>query len=103
MAIVKEVITHILLHVDAESKDVDESQVAGVEKRAQYVRDVLSGLTEDTSQKELSEILQLISKASSTDTKQESFKKTLDFILTDAGVKPQSAIQTWVGKGLENG
>lgn len=98
MAIVKEVIAHILLHVNAEIPDpLDEDQVVGVEERAQYVRDTLSSLTTDSSQKSESDLIQVISDKTTTDTKQDTFKR----MLTNIEQKPQLAIQDWVGKNRE--
>ena len=98
MIIVKEIIAHILFHVNAEVPDpLDEDQVAGVEERAQYVRDTLRTLTTNSSQKSEGEIIQMISDKTKTDSKQDTFKRAL----ANIEQKPQLAIQDWVGKNRE--
>ncbi len=100
MAIVKELITHILHHVNAEDATRDQSQVAGVSRRAQLVRDSVATLKTDTRDVSLDTILADISSATALAADQASFKKAIQNIRDD-GTRPQLAIQKWVSKKLE--
>ena len=100
MSIVKELVTHILLHVNAAAGDSDPSQVAGVTERAQYVRDAVQNLVDDSRDTPLDTILQTISDDASGDTKQAAFRRMIVNTLGDP--RPQLTIQTWVGQGLED-
>lgn len=96
-----QVIAHILHHVNAEAADSDPSQVAGVAERAQYVRDAVRSLATDTKDRPRDTILQAISDDALSNVKQASFRRSVVNMKGDDGVRPQLAIQTWVGKGLE--
>ena len=98
---VKDVIVHILFHVNAESKDSDSSQVAGVAQRSQYVRDNLTSFETDSRELSRESLLEEISTLSKNSTLQTSFKKLLTNIQSDDGIQPQLAIQAWVGKAEE--
>ncbi len=97
MAEVKGVITHILFHVDAEASDSDPSQVAGVAKRAQMVRDAVAALKTDSRDLTLKDLLVAIGDLVPGGSDKASLRRTLDNI----EVRPQLAIQEWVGKNVE--
>ena len=99
MAITKEVIRHILHHVNAEAADSDSSQAPGVAARAQYVRDAVRNLTADTKDNPRDTILQRISDDALSDAKQAPFRRAIVNTLGDS--RPQLAIQAWVGKNQE--
>ena len=97
MAEVKEVITHILFHVDAEASTSDPSQVAGVAKRAQMVRDAVATLKTDSRDLTLADLLSAIDGLVPGGSDKASLRRTLSNIEQ----RPQLAIQAWVGKGVE--
>ncbi|KKM66932.1 hypothetical protein LCGC14_1476220 [marine sediment metagenome] len=99
MPITKNVVAHILRHVDAEDAKRDLSQVAGVAERAQYVRDAVQGLAEDTKDNPIDTILATISDDVPLSDKQASFKRTLTNMMGEP--RSQLAIQAWVGQGKE--
>ena len=101
MPVVREVIRHILHHVNAEAATSDQSQVAGVAGRAQYVRNSVAGLETDTRDLTVDEILGMISSAASTPSvaRQASLRRAL--VNMRGETRPQLAIQTWVGKARE--
>ena len=99
MPVVKELVAHILHHVNGEAATSDASQVAGVADRAQYVRDAVRNLTTDTKDNPIDAILQTISKDASLSAKQASFKRAITNMLGEH--RPQLALQEWVGKGRE--
>ncbi len=100
MPVVKDLVAHILRHVNAEAAESDPSQVAGVDKRAQYVRDALRGFALDQRELPLDTALQFVAGGAPTSPEQDSFKRVLGNI-RDEVMRPQSAIQTWVGKNQE--
>ncbi len=100
MAIVKELINHILHHVNAEDATRDPSQIAGVARRAQYVRDAVVGFKTDTRDVSFDTILADISSATALAEDQTSFKKAIQN-QRDDGTRPQLAIHEWVSKKLE--
>ncbi len=99
MPVTKEVIAHILRHVNAEAADRDPSQAEGVAERAQYVRDAVRNLTDDTKDNPLDTILQAISGDAPGGSKRTSFRRAVTNMAGDS--RPQLAIQAWVGKGEE--
>ena len=101
MPITKDIISHILHHVDAEDATRDSSQVAGVARRAQYVRDAVAGLKADTKDVSLDTILASISTAASLSADQVSFKRAIQWQRDEKETRPQLAIQAWVGKAEE--
>ncbi len=101
MPIVKDVIAHILHHVNAEAATSDQSQVAGVSKRAQYVRDSVAALEANTKDVSLDTILADISSAASLTADQTSFKRAIQNQRDSKTTRPQLAIQAWVGKARE--
>lgn len=100
MPMVKEVIAHILHHVNAEDAERDPSQVTGVADRAQYVRDAVRNLVTDTKDTPRDTILQAISDDALGDAKQASFRRAITNMTGEP--RPRLAIQTWVGKGRES-
>ena len=97
MAEVSRVITHILHHVDAEAATSDPSQVAGVAKRAQMVRDAVESLKTDSRDLTLADLLIAIGDLVPGGSDKASLRRTLDNIEQ----RPQLAIQAWVGKNVE--
>ena len=97
MALVKEVVAHILHHVDAEAGDSDASQVAGVAQRAQLVRDAVATLKADSRDLTLRDLITAISDLVPTSTRKASLRRALG----NVEQRPQLAIQTWVGKNRE--
>lgn len=98
---VKDLVKHILHHVDAEAATRDSSQVAGVASRAQYVRDTVAGFKTDTRDLSKDAILVELSGAASLSALQVSFQKTITNMRLGGETRPQLAIQTWVGKAQE--
>ncbi len=99
MAVVKEVISHILAHVNAEAADSDPSQVAGVTERAQYVRDAVRNLAADSKDNPIDTILQTISDDAPRGAKRASFRRALANMRDEP--RPQLSIQAWVETGQE--
>lgn len=98
---VKDLISHILLHVNGEDATRDSSQVAGVAARAQYVRDTVDGFKTDTRDLSLDMALAEISGASSLSALQLSFKRAVANTRAERDTRPQLAIQTWVAQNRE--
>ena len=101
MTVVSDLITHILFHVNAEASDSDPSQVPGVARRAQYVRDVVAGLRSDSRELDLDTILSAISAEATDSTDRAGFKRMVENQRTVRETRPQLAIQAWVGQGEE--
>ncbi len=98
---VKDLVKHILYHVDAEDATRDSSQVAGVAARAQYVRDIVAGFKTDTRELPKDAILAEVSGAASLSALQVSFQNTITNTRADDGIRPQLSIQAWVGKNRD--
>ncbi len=101
MSRVKEVVGHILHHVDAEAARRDSSQVAGVSERAQYVRDTVAGFRTDTRDLPLDVILEALSNAASLSALRAAFKRAVANMQAEGETRPQLAVQEWVGKNRE--
>ena len=101
MTIVSDLIAHILFHVNAEASDSDPSQVAGVARRAQYVRDVVAGLRSDSRDLDTDIILAAISTAAPDSADRTAFKRMVANQRTEGETHPQLAIQAWVGQAAE--
>jgi hypothetical protein len=97
--LVKDLVKHILHHVDAEDAERDPSQVEGVAARAQYVRDTVDGFKTDARDVAVDKALGEFSTAASLSAVQASFKNSITNMLGEP--RPQLAIQTWVGKARE--
>lgn len=102
MPVTKDVIAHILKHVNAEAGDSDPSQVAGVARRAQYVRDAVASFKADTRDLTIDMLLAEISTAASLSADSESFKRTIQNHRDRSGYKPWIPIGEWVSKELED-
>ncbi len=100
MVLARDVVAHILLHVNAEARDSDRSQAPGVAERAQYVRDAVTRLSTDTRQRSRDKIMLAISDEAALDSKQASFRRAVDSTLGES--RPHLGIQEWVGKGQED-
>ena len=96
-----DLVAHILFHVNAEASDSDPSQVAGVARRAQYVRNVIAGLRLDSRDLDLDTILAAISAAAPVSTDRSSFRRAIENQRIVRDTRPQLAIQAWVGQGVE--
>ncbi len=101
MVLARDVVAHILLHVNAEAADRDPSQAPGVAERAQYVRDAVTRLASDTRQRSRDKIMLAISDEAALDSKQDSFRRAVEDTLGQS--RPHLGIQAWVGKGEERG
>ena len=101
MARVRDLIAHIRHHVNAEAADSDPSQVAGVSRRAQLVRDAVQGLRTDPRDLTIRDILRAIYDAVPNRTGRASFRRAIENMRAEGGTRPQLAIQTWVGKARE--
>ncbi len=99
MAKARDVIAHILLHVDAEAATTDRSQAAGMAARAQYARDALQALAQDTRSRSRDEIMMDVSRAAALDAKQASFQRAIHNLLGDS--RPEHGVQHWVGRASE--
>lgn len=97
MVLVKDVVEHILFHVDAEASDTDPSQVSGVSQRAKAVRDAVATLKADNRNLALGDLLLEIRGL----VRNGSRKASLQRALGNIEQRPQLAIQTWVGKNRE--
>ncbi len=98
---VQDLVTHILLHVDAEAATTDSSQVVGVASRAQYVRDTVNGFKTDTRDLSKDAILAELSGAASLSALQASFQQSIMNMRAEGNTRPQLAIQSWVGENQE--
>ena len=99
MTVVKELVSHILFHVNAEAADSDPSQAPGVPGRAQLVRAAVGGLAADLRDLTVDEVLQEIALAAPALPEAASFQTAIMNMLGQP--RPQLAIQTWVGKNRE--
>ena len=97
MALVKDVVEHILFHVDAEASDSDPSQVSGVQQRAKAVRDTVATLKADNRNLALGDLLFEIRGLVRNGSRKASLQRTLGNIEQ----RPQLALQAWVGKNRE--
>lgn len=97
--IVKDLVAHILLHVNAEVASRDFSQTAGFDNRAQHVRDIVKGFKNDLRDLPLGTILTEISNTLSASDLDPAFKRAVANMKT--GARPQLALQEWVGKNRE--
>jgi hypothetical protein len=98
---VKDLVEHILRHVNGEDATRDSSQVAGVAARAQYVRDTVSGFKADTRELSIGAMLVELSGAAGLSVLQVSFQNSVANIRAEGATRPQLPIQTWVGKNWE--
>ena len=99
MPVVKELVAHILYHVNAEASDSDPSQAPGVQGRAQLVRVAVAGLVNDARDLPIDKVLQEIALATPAIPDTASFQKALTNMMGEA--RPQLAIQAWVGEKQE--
>ncbi len=99
MVLARDVVAHILLHVNAEAATSDRSQAPGVAERAQYVRDSVTRLASDTRQRSRDKIMLAISDEAALDSKQESFRRAVKNTLGEA--RPHLGLQAWVGQDEE--
>lgn len=98
---VQDLVEHILHHVNAEVDSRDFSQAAGVSGRGRYVQKLLREFVADSRDLPTDEALGEISKSASLSPLQASLKRTLTNMQKDDGIRPQLALQAWVGKALE--
>ena len=99
MPLVREVIRHILHHVDAEAATSDPSQAPGVQGRAQLVRAAVAGLTADLRDLPVDAVLQEIALAVPVLPEAASFQTAITNMMGEA--RPQLEIQAWVGTKRE--
>lgn len=94
--ILKDVVAHLLLHVDAETSKVDPSQKPGLNIRKDEVHAMVSPLRNRNTEVTRAEYLDLLRGRASGEL--------LDEInALDDGEKVRSALQAWVGKGPRPG
>ena len=96
---VREIVAHILLHVNAEAADRDPSQAGGVQERARLVRDTLRSLNADERELSLNDSLLAFRALVPTNTREASLRRALANIKE----RPQLAIQEWVSTNRETG
>ena len=99
MPLVKELVAHILHHVNAEAATSDHSQAPGVQGRAQLVHVAVAGLVNDARDVPVGDTLQEIALAAPALPDTASFQTALTNMLDDP--RPQLAIQAWVGTKQE--
>ena len=102
MPVPKDLVAHILRHVNAEAADSDPSQVAGVAGRAQYVRDAVRNLAADTKDNPLDTILQSISDDAPGGAKRASFRRAMANMRDSGERAPWIAVHEWVARGRES-
>lgn len=88
---VRDVVTHILLHVNAEAAASDESQVGNVSQKAQRIRDAVAGLDSDVRELSEAEIRDLIAERVPRNT-QAAIRALEAYAL-------HLSIQEWVARG----
>lgn len=101
MPLVKEAIAHILHHTNAEAAGSDASQVTGVARRAQLVRDAVQSFTADNRDLTLRDLLLAIYNAIPGRVDRDSFRRALVNMRDEREPRPRLAIQVWVGKTRE--
>lgn len=101
MPVVKDLIAHIRLHVDAEAATSDSSQVVGVDRRAAYVIAAMDGLKADTRDLSIDAILVAVSSAAALTVDQASFQQAVTNQRNDGEPRPQLAMREWVQTGKE--
>lgn len=99
---VNQLIAHIELHVNAEVATSDSSQAAGVGRRATYAIAAMDSLKADTRDLSIDAILADISSAAALTVDQTSFRQAITNQRNEGEVRPQLAIQAWVGKAKES-
>ena len=98
MPIIKEVIEHILHHVDAEAAKSDPSQTPGVAGRAQLVRNALETLENDNRNVPINAIMLEVHDKTPSSPDRVSFRNTIMNIINSDIPRPRLAIQEWVSK-----
>ena len=98
---VKEIITHILYHVNAESRESDPSQVGDVQGRAAYVRSVLQRYESDARKLEKYDLLREVSRDAAANPQRDSFRRLLSNLEVNDNTSPRAALQEWVATGEE--
>ncbi len=93
---VKEYITHILFHINAEASDSDPSQTAGVGRRAQYVRDALDSLKLDSRELTLDDLYTALLDASLADGEKAAYNRTLTSGRRETERRIQLLLRGWV-------
>ena len=99
MAIVREIVSHILHHVDAEASSTDESQTDGVPDRADYVLDAIDTFTDDERDIEVVTWLREFALEGKPGRLRGSFRRML--MNAEDDPRPRLVIQEWVGKNTE--
>ena len=66
---VSETVAHILTHVNAEAATSDGSQIAGVSRRAQKIRDLLSPFTSDARDRSRQQFLEELRMTTDVETR----------------------------------
>lgn len=97
--VVKDLVAHILLHVNAEVVERDFSQTAGYDNRAQHVRDMVEGFKNDARDLPLGTIITELANTPSLSALDPAFKRTVASMKGEA--RPQLVLQEWVGKMRE--
>lgn len=98
MPIIKEVVEHILHHVEAEAAESDPSQTPGVAGRARLVRNALKTLENDNRDLPVNTIMLEIHDKAPVDPDRASFRNNIMNIINRDIPRPRLAIQEWVSK-----
>ena len=103
MPVTKDVIAHILKHVNAEASVADDTQTPGMVGRAQYVRDAVDGIKVDNRDLSMDAILAEMVAVAPVGTDQTAYRAAC---ATERGrpianQKPWLAIHGWVSKEQE--
>lgn len=98
---VRDLVKHVLRHVNAEVATRDPSQVAGIAARAQYVRAAVASFRADVRDLPIDTALGEVSNAAPLSVLRTSFRKSVANMLVVGETRPQLAVQTWVGKNRE--
>ena len=93
---VKDVIEHILHHVNAEAATSDASQAPGVQGRATLVRLSVDTLKSDNRNIPINDILLEIHNLAPSHSDRSSFRRTITNIINSNIPRPRLAIQAWV-------
>lgn len=101
MPVIREIVEHVLFHVNAEAASSDDSQASGVSTRAQFVRDAVASLIADNRNISRGRILQELRALAPGGPSRNSFRRTLAHSISVDDDNLQLTIQAWVGQNVE--
>ena len=103
MAIVSELVAHIIFHTDAEDTLIrDPSQKDGVKDRAEYVKEAFKIYEDDARDIPELVLMQEVSDTATGGQLRNSFRRAIAEMIEQEDENSQNSIQEWVGN-IRNG